>query len=125
MLFLHAGIGPSVVNLSIREINERIRAEILGQIKYKGGLGNSQDGPLWYRGLAMNPEEAETKHLEELLKNKDVKKIIIGHTPSLGVITPRFGSKVLTLIRDIGHKGYRSSLIIENNLFLPLRWKRF
>ena len=118
MLFLHAGLGPSVVNLSIQEINERIRAEILGQTKYKGGLGNSQDGPLWYRGLAMNPEEVETKHLEELLKKHDVKKIIIGHTPSLGVITPRFGSKVLIIDTGISehYGGHRSSLIIENNL---------
>ena len=119
MLFLHAGIGPSVVNLSIQEINERIRAEILGQIKHKGGLGNSQDGPLWYRGLAMNPEEAETKHLEELLRKHDVKKIIIGHTPSLGVITPRFGSKVLIIDTGISehYGGHRSSLIIDNNQF--------
>lgn len=118
MLFLHAGLGPSAVNLSIQEINERIRAEILGQIKYKGGLGNSQDGPLWYRGLAMNPEEAETAHLEQLLKKHDVKKIIIGHTPRLGVITPRFGSKVLVIDTGISehYGGHRSSLIIENNL---------
>tara|TARA_B100000579_G_scaffold404836_1_gene389988 strand:+ start:949 stop:2130 length:1182 start_codon:yes stop_codon:yes gene_type:complete len=118
MLFLHAGLGPSAVSLSIQEINERIRAEILGQINYKGGLGNSQDGPLWYRGLAMNLEQAETAHLEELLKKHAVKKIIIGHTPSLGVITPRFGSKVLIIDTGISehYGGHRSSLIIENNL---------
>ena len=93
MLFLHAGIGPSAVNLSIREINERIRAEILGQIKIQG-ISNSR--------ATMVPrtidEEAETKHLEELLKKHDVKKLSSTYAKPRSN-TPRFGSQVL-MIRE-------------------------
>ena len=89
MLFMHAGLGPDMLGKSIREINATIRMEILGAYEFENSLGDAQTGPLWYRGLAMNPEVIEAPHVSALLDTFQVNSVIVGHTPNLGVITPR------------------------------------
>ena len=50
-------ISPAVAGLSCDEINERVRREIGGRLPQtrespQSSLAASEDGPLWYRGLA-------------------------------------------------------------------------
>jgi len=122
-LFMHAGLGPDMLDKSITEINEQIRREILGDINFETSLGESESGPLWYRGLALNPESLEVAHLDALLESYQVSKIIVGHTPNLGVITPRFGGQVI--ITDTGistyYGGHKASLLMEDGLFFALQ----
>jgi len=116
MLFMHAGLGPDMLDKSITAINDTIRAEILGAYDYNNSLGDSQTGPLWYRGLAQNPEAAEREHVRSLLETYQVNTVIVGHTPDLGIITPRFGGSVI--ITDTGIAAYygshKGSLLVEN-----------
>lgn len=116
MLFMHAGLGPDMLDKSISEINDTIRAEILGGYDFENSLGDSQTGPLWYRGLARNPEATESEHVRTLLETYQVNTVIVGHTPDLGVITPRFGGSVI--ITDTGisayYGGHKASLLVEN-----------
>lgn len=123
ILFMHAGLGPDMLEKSITEINQQIRREILGDINFETSLGESETGPLWYRGLALNPESTEASHLQAVLDTFQVNRLIVGHTPSLGVITPRFGGQVI--ITDTGissyYGGHKASLLVENGRLFALQ----
>lgn len=116
-LFLHGGISPKLVDWSVRQINERVRAELQDFAKLEDGIVQNENGPLWYRGLAQGNEKALEDHLRKLLFNFKVDRIAIGHTFTKGAITPRFDGKVLMI--DIGlsrffdEKGRMACLVIE------------
>jgi hypothetical protein len=99
-LFLHGGIGPKYVDFSLRYINEQVRQELEDFTKLRGGLVMDGEGPLWYRGLAQDDEMALEPHVKAALKNYQVERMVIGHTPTEGAIIPRFGGKILVI--DIG-----------------------
>ena len=99
-LFVHAGIGPADVNLSIEEINTQIRDTLEKMDVSKETIVRRENGPLWYRGLAQNPERAEEAHVNQVLEAFGVNRIVIGHTPTPGVIVPRFDGKVI--LADVG-----------------------
>lgn len=48
-LFLHRGISPEVLDMSITEINEQIRHELNAGLGEERGLSETETGPLWYR----------------------------------------------------------------------------
>jgi len=116
-LFLHGGISPDVLDMSITEINEQIRHELNGGLGEERGLSEKETGPLWYRGLATNDEEAEKPHLELVLATYDVDRVVIGHTPGLGTIVPRFEGRVLVIDTGLSsyYGGFRASLLLQNN----------
>ncbi len=108
-LFVHAGLGPRFAERSIRDLNETVRAELaLGQAAPQDALIFDDEGPLWYRGFALNTEgeagEAEEAHIEALLARYGVDRIIIAHTPLAGAVLPLFNARVL--IVDVGLAAY-------------------
>ena len=107
MLFLHAGLSPAVLGMSLDDINNQIRHELAGNLGEEPGLSESEDGPLWYRGLAQNDEALEQGHVDALLEFYDVDHIVLGHTPGTGVILPRFEGAVLII--DAGMSAYYGS----------------
>ncbi len=115
-LFLHAGIGPEDLGMSITEINEQIRLELNGGLGAEPGLSEKETGPLWYRGLATNAEEVERPHLELVLATYDVDRVVIGHTPGLGTIVPRFEGRVLVIDTGLSsyYGGFQASLLLVN-----------
>lgn len=117
VLFVHAGISARFLDMSISEINEQIRTELNGNLpEAEPGLSEAEDGPLWYRGLASNDELEEAPHVDSVLAAFDVDHIVIGHTPGLGTIVPRFGGKVLVIDTGISefYGAHLGSLLIEN-----------
>ena len=46
-------------------------------------LSAAEDGPLWYRGLAQEPEEAFAPTLATILEQMRASGFVIGHTPTL------------------------------------------
>src|SRR5687768_14942129 len=62
VLFVHAGISEKTAALGCDGINAAIRADLealpVPMEKVPGMFASSEDGPLWYRGLALEPEEA-------------------------------------------------------------------
>jgi TPR repeat protein len=96
-LFVHAGLGPKYASWSIDRINDAIRMELNDFTRLHGGLATDEEGPMWYRGLASgNPAEIEPL-VNQLLKNFDVDRIVIGHTYAQAAITPRFGGRVVLI----------------------------
>lgn len=122
-LFLHGGISPDVLGQGIASINAQIRAELETGVDVETALAISESGPLWYRGLAVGPEELESEHVDRILAFYDVDRIVIGHTPVVGTILPRFGGKVL--VADVGlsafYGGHQASLLLEGDRALTLQ----
>ena len=114
-LFVHAGLSPRFAASAIDEINKTVRAELLEPAKLQGGIAMAEDGPLWWRGIAQGPEEPMAAHVDALLKNFGVARIVIGHTPTKTAIQPRFGGRVIDI--DVGlsqaYRGPKDCLIIE------------
>jgi hypothetical protein len=98
-LFLHGGIAPKYADWGVRTINERIRVELADFTKLEGGVAQDGEGPLWYRGLALRDERL-AGHVETILKNYEVDRIVIGHTYTEGAVMPRFGRRVIVI--DVG-----------------------
>lgn len=122
-LFVHGGIAPEVLGKTIREINEQVRAELQEFRQSDLALTESPTGPLWYRGLANNDEMLEQAHVDAVLEFYEVDRIVLGHTPGLGTIRPRFGSKVLIVDTGISeyYGAHLGSLLIEDGELLTVQ----
>jgi hypothetical protein len=60
--------------------------------------GVSPDGPLWYRGLARDPEAPLEGKLDNMLSRLKVARIVVGHTViSTQAVTPRFNNRVFLI----------------------------
>ncbi len=116
-LFVHGGISPHQDLIAIPEINQRVRTAIR---KNNDDDLLFDDGPLWYRGLARNKKDEEFEPLLAMLKFYDADAIVIAHTPTPGVIYPRFGGRVIMadvgISKVYGH-GQASLLIEEGEMF--------
>ncbi len=101
VLFLHGGVSDEVASLGCPVINATIGREMKSMPVAAGEvatlLSTSETGPLWYRGMASEPEEAFAPMLESILRRMDARAVVIGHTPAVGRITPRFGGRVVQI----------------------------
>ncbi len=93
----------------------------LNQFQAAGSwLMTNPTGPLWYRGLAQEPEETFKPTLDRIKENFKAKHFVIGHTPTLNGITSRFSSDVFLI--DTGmlrryYNGRCAALVIEGDKF--------
>jgi hypothetical protein len=99
-LFLHGGIGPKYAAARMTDLNETIRRELTTLQGIEQSVAADPDGPLWYRGLAQGDEAELAAHLAAVLAQYGVKRIVIGHTPTLGAVMPRFNQQVIVI--DVG-----------------------
>jgi len=122
VLFLHGGLSPKYTGITIRGFNDQVRAELKDWTKLTGGMVTDSDGPLWYRGLATEPEGELSAHVDQMLAAHGVEHIVMGHTPTAGAIMPRFGGKVILI--DVGmskfYGGPPACLAIEGTKFLAM-----
>jgi hypothetical protein len=115
-LFVHGGLSPQVLAMTMDQINERIAAELKGPNEVTPqSLVAGDDGPLWYRGLAKGSETELADHVRKLLQTYGVKRIVIGHTPTPGAVITRFDGKVVLI--DVGLSAFfgsrRACLLLE------------
>jgi hypothetical protein len=99
-LYLHGGIGPEFLRFDIDAMNTAVLAALRHQPEAAGGphdiLWNEQ-GPLWYRGMALNDEAAEGAHVAATLARYGVRRIVLGHTKRYSMVRSRFdGAVILT-----------------------------
>jgi len=102
IVFVHGGISPAVAGLSCDAINETVHRELtIDLAKTRSDplaqLATRVDGPLWYRGLAEEPESFAPM-VDDVLAKQNARAIVIGHTVTpTGRVRPRFGGKVLQI----------------------------
>jgi diadenosine tetraphosphatase ApaH/serine/threonine PP2A family protein phosphatase len=121
--FVHGGISPAVAPLGCQAINDQVRREMTNDLdKTRAAplvtLAARPDGPLWYRGLAQEPDTFAPQ-IDEILAKAHARAIVVGHTvtPS-GRITTRFDGRVIEI--DTGMQpayvqgGRASALEIRN-----------
>ena len=121
-IFLHGGIGPKFALMSIGDMNRQVLAELRDFSKLTGGIVVDQEGPLWYRGLALNDARTETAHLEAVFQQHQAKRIVMGHTVTEGAVMPRLQGRAVFI--DVGlsrHYGGRlACLLLEGGVAYAL-----
>ncbi len=101
IVFLHGGISPSVASMTCTEINETVRREIGPDFdKTKAAPSQSlaarEDGPLWYRGLATEPD-GFAPEVKKILAVQQARAIVVGHSVVPGTIRARFDNTVFLI----------------------------
>ncbi len=121
-IFLHGGIGPKFASMSIGDMNKQVLAELRDFSKLTGGIVLDQEGPLWYRGLALNDARTETAHLEAVLHQHQAKRIVMGHTVTEGAVMPGLLGRAVFI--DVGlsryYGGRLACLLIEGDVAYAL-----
>ena len=108
VLFIHGGVSDKVANLGCQGLNAEVQRDLAAAPvpadKITSLLSATEDGPLWYRGMASEPEAAFEPMLDSILRRLDARGVVIGHTPiATGQITTRFGGRVVLI--DTGMLG--------------------
>ncbi len=123
IVFVHGGISPAVAPLGCGAINAQVRRELTSDLDKTraaplASLAARVDGPLWYRGLAQEPDTFAPQ-LTDVLARMHARSIVVGHTVSQsGRITTRFDGRVVQI--DTGMQpayvpdGRASALEIRN-----------
>ena len=101
-VFVHGGISSNYVDMSLSELNTRVRTELADPNAYtEGAIIDDVEGPFWYRGWAQLAETAGNEAaLDRVLQHLGVERMVIAHTPLANIVLPRFGGKVLMV--DVG-----------------------
>jgi hypothetical protein len=102
ILFLHGGISPKNASRSCNDINTQVRRE-MGDDEEEtradplASLAASDDGPLWYRGLAQEADSFEPR-FDAILRGQHARAIVIAHTvvPD-GRVRVRFGGRLFEI----------------------------
>jgi hypothetical protein len=102
ILFVHGGISEAVSSMGCEGVNAAVRRDLfslpLSPEQSSSLFSSSETGPLWYRGLVNEPEDAFAPSLKVILDRMRSRAIVVGHTPVLsGKITPRFGGRVIPI----------------------------
>ena len=101
IVFVHGGISPMAAVMGCEGINAAVRKEITGDVPAPEAIAkmfaSSEDGPLWYRGLAEEPEDAFAPTVTSILSQLGARAMVIGHTVSLAQIRSRFDGRVVQI----------------------------
>ncbi|MBN1939116.1 MAG: metallophosphoesterase [Candidatus Aminicenantes bacterium] len=123
-VFVHGGLTEALSVLSCETINASLSLELeryLRKEDFDWAWIYQPRGPLWYRDLALTPEETLRDEVDRILANLKARAIVIGHSPApaygLNPLRGRFGGKVWTIDTGIWMKdgGTRSALVIKND----------
>jgi hypothetical protein len=100
--FLHGGVSDTVAPLGCDGINGAVAKELASlpadPQAMAALMAASETGPLWYRGLAQEPEDTFEPTVTSILQRLGARAIVIGHTTVLpGRIGTRFGGRVVQI----------------------------
>lgn len=102
IVFVHGGISAAFASTSCDTLNDRLRRELSNDLDKTraaplASLAGRADGPLWYRGLAQEPD-AFAPQLDDILTKLRARAIVIAHTVTTpGKVTARFGGRVIQM----------------------------
>ena len=128
VVFLHGGISPAVAPMTCTQINDTVRRELGSDFektkaKPAESLAAREDGPLWYRGLASEPDQFAPE-VKKILAAQHARAIVVGHSADPGPIRDRFDHTVFLI--DTGMQpaylptGRASALEIRGDVFTAI-----
>jgi hypothetical protein len=100
LLFVHGGIGGDYCAQSLEALTTAAHAALRAADPAAAGILEDPQGPLWYRGLAGVAPAPPLATVDAMLERYGVRHIVIGHTPTGGVIWPRLDGRVVQV--DVG-----------------------
>jgi hypothetical protein len=124
-LFLHGGISGFYCQNSLDSMTEKVLGKLRQFDPQNPGIVEDNFGPLWYRGLSGVSPHAAMETVDAILDRHDVSRIVVGHTPTSGVVWPRYDAKVVVIDTGIagaygGHVAYLEILPDGLNAGYPL-----
>lgn len=110
-IFLHGGISAWYCQNTLSSITEKTRAALRNFNPGNAGILEDENGPLWYRGLSGVEPQAPIETVDAILEHHGARHIVVGHTPTNGVIWPQYDNRVVMIDTGIaaaygGHVGY-------------------
>jgi hypothetical protein len=113
-VFCHGGIKPEFAAMGVDGMNKAIHAAISEADGHRAAGPDGTptpykspapilgpDGPLWYRGYVLDPEETACPMLQDALSKLGVKRMVVGHTTrDDGKIEARCGGRLI--VEDTG-----------------------
>jgi hypothetical protein len=114
-LFLHGGLSAKYCQSSLEELTDMVHDALVNFDPQDPGILADELGPLWYRGLAMDNEQKRSEMVTAILERYEAERIVVGHTPTGGVVWPRFDGRVI--LNDTGIAAYYGA----HNAFLEIR----
>ena len=107
-IFLHGGISAKYCRFSLQSLTEQVIAAMQTYDPAIITIMNDPLGPVWYRGLAQEKEaDVFSQTLDNILNRYGAKRIVVGHSPTGGVVWPRFDQRVV--VNDPGIAAYYGS----------------
>ncbi len=95
-IFLHGGISAKYCGFSLRSLTEQVIDGLEAFDPSVETIVTDPLGPLWYRGMATEDEEGVfSQTLDNILERYGAQRVVIGHTPTGGVVWPRFDGRVV------------------------------
>ncbi|KAF7966135.1 hypothetical protein HWV62_39954 [Athelia sp. TMB] len=136
--FLHGGLAPTYPQLTpfpsaINSLSSSLLHKLQSQSPYPppyppnpypGLPGDSTaeeirfygtDGPLWYRGWALEDEDVVCAAVDDVLERTGTRRMVMGHTPDFEKIVTRCNGKIIIIDTGITHVygGVLSALSIK------------
>lgn len=110
-VFLHGGISSYYCRNTLESLTEQVVEKLRNFDPRDAGIIDDNNGPLWYRGLSGVEPEATVETVDAILEHHNIAHIVVGHTPTSGIIWPRYEGKVVMIDTGIasaygGHIGY-------------------
>jgi len=110
-IFLHGGISGFYCQNTLESLTAMARDSLVDFDPAQPGIIEDEFGPLWYRGLSGVEPRASMETVDAILQNHGASHIVVGHTPTQGVIWPNYDAKVIMIDTGIahaygGHVGY-------------------
>jgi 3',5'-cyclic AMP phosphodiesterase CpdA len=111
LVFAHGGIGPAYCGNSLESLTTLAHDALSRADPAAPGILEDEAGPLWYRGLAGVAPATPVAVVEDMLQRHGAQRIVIGHTPTGGVIWPRLDGRVVMIDTGMsaaygGHVGW-------------------
>ncbi len=111
IVFVHGGISGLYCQNSLESLTEEVVSRLKAFDPADTGPIEDDFGPLWYRGLSGRAPEATPESVQAVLDQHQAKHIVVGHTPTSGVIWPRYDGRVIHIDTGIsqaygGYVGY-------------------
>jgi hypothetical protein len=119
IVFVHGGLTEELAAAGLVAINRNVREGVRGELKRKAAAmfdPYAPDGPLWYRGLAVENERILRVPLERILEKLGARAMVIAHTPTeTWTVTSRFNGRLYRTDVGMGYGKPAQALVFDDD----------